>query len=209
MMMTAQKYAEYIKHVYSIIHRKKEYITKLDSATGDGDHWTNLDMGFEKLNSLADQLAQMTLEETFKKIGLTMMTVIGGSSGILYASGYFEAAKELKDIEAMDISVLADVLEAMLRGIMNRGNAKPGMKTMVDPLDAAVRELKMCVKNHVPTGEAARRASVAAKDGAEKTREMEAVRGRAYYQPNKGVGHLDPGAVTMYYQLKELFKCYL
>lgn len=49
-------------------------------------------------------------------------------------------------------------------------------------------------------------AYAAALAGAENTKNMPAIRGRAFYQADKGVGHLDPGAVTMSYQIEELMK---
>ena len=75
---------EYIKRAYELIHSRGDYITELDSATGDGDHWTNINMGFESLVQQADRLKEMELSEQFREIGRIMMTVIGGSSGIIY-----------------------------------------------------------------------------------------------------------------------------
>ena len=46
--LTTKDYVEYIKKAYEKIHANGDYITELDSATGDGDHWTNINMGFEK-----------------------------------------------------------------------------------------------------------------------------------------------------------------
>ena len=90
-------------------------------------------------------------------------------------------------------------MDAELQGIMQRGNGQPGFKTMIDPLYQAVEAMKKAL----PEGDeaAVKAMQQGAKEGMEATRDMEAVRGRACYQANKGVGHLDPGAVTMYYQL--------
>ena len=99
----------------------------------------------------------------------------------------------------LDAQGLLDVLDAQLQGIMQRGNSKPGFKTMIDPLYQAVEAMRSTIaEGEVQAVETMRQG---AKQGMEATRDMEAVRGRACYQANKGVGHLDPGAVTMYYQL--------
>lgn len=202
--LTSKDYVEYIKLAYEKIHASGDYITELDAATGDGDHWANIDSGFGKLNEIAGSLAEMTLFEEFKQIGKTMMSVIGGSSGVLYGSAYLAAAKTLKEKETMGNEELCGVLSAMLEAIMSRGNAKPGWKTMIDSLHPAVECYKACVAEGVSEEETLKKVRQAALDGAESTKGMEAVRGRATYQADKGVGHLDPGAVTMSYQIETL-----
>ena len=202
--LTSRDYVEYIKLAYQKIHASGDYITELDAATGDGDHWANIDSGFGKLNELSDSLAQMTLFEQFKQIGKTMMSVIGGSSGVLYGSAYLAAAKTLKDKETIGNEELCGVLSAMLDAIMSRGNAQPGWKTMIDSLHPAVECYKACLAEGISEEETLKKVKQAALDGAESTKGMEAVRGRATYQADKGVGHLDPGAVTMSYQIETL-----
>ena len=73
---------------------------------------------------------------------------------------------------------------------------------MIDPLYQAVEAMRQAMNNGETQAVEAMRKG--AKQGMDATRDMEAVRGRACYQANKGVGHLDPGAVTMYYQLNLL-----
>ena len=188
--LTAADYAEYIKKAYALIHENGDYVTELDLATGDGDHWSNINMGFEKLVENSEKLAGMSVSDELKEIGKIMMAVIGGSSGVLYGK------KEL-----------CDVLEAMLNAIISRGQAQEGFKTMIDSLAPAVKEYKKCLEEDTDDKTLCERVKKAAVDGAENTKNMEAVRGRATYQANKGVGHLDPGAVTMSYQISVLMDC--
>lgn len=202
--VTSRLYADYLGNVYALINSKGDFITKLDSATGDGDHWSNLNMGFSKLADIKDDLAQLTLFDAFKKIGMTMMSVIGGSSGVLYGGAYLAAAKTLEGKEVMNKEDLLTVLDAMLKDMMTRGKAEPGMKTMIDALHPAVEAFKNALENNLDDYHLLDEVCKAAENGAESTREMEAVKGRASYQANKGVGHLDPGAVTMAYQICEL-----
>lgn len=200
--LTTAAYVDYLKAVTEKIASEKEYISELDAATGDGDHWANMNTGFTKLLEIEDELRSLDFAGLFKKAAMTIMSGVGGSSGILYASAYLKAASVLAGVESMDAEILMKVLDAELQGIMQRGNGQPGFKTMIDPLYQAVEAMKKAL----PDGDAA--AVNAMREGArlgmEATRDMEAVRGRACYQANKGVGHLDPGAVTMYYQLDML-----
>lgn len=205
--MTAADYAEYIKKAYALIHENGDYVTELDLATGDGDHWSNINMGFEKLVENSEKLAGMSVSDELKEIGKIMMAVIGGSSGVLYGSAYLAAAKSVKGKEVLGKQELCDVLEAMLNAIVSRGQAQEGFKTMIDSLAPAVKEYKKCLEEDADDKTLCERVKKAAVDGAENTKNMEAVRGRAAYQANKGVGHLDPGAVTMSYQISVLMDC--
>jgi phosphoenolpyruvate---glycerone phosphotransferase subunit DhaL len=202
--ITPKEYVEYIALVTKKIEVNKDYITELDSITGDGDHWVNMNMGFQKLMENREQLASMKLSDMFKKIGMLIMTTVGGSSGVLYGSAYINAAKTIGDKTEMDVNLLCSVLEAELTAIMERGNAKPGFKTMIDTLYSAVEHFKVALGKGADSLMALQDLKKGAIDGMNSTRDMEAVRGRACYQANKGVGHLDPGAVTMCYQIEVL-----
>lgn len=202
--ITSKEYVEYIDIVTKKIEENKDYITKLDSVTGDGDHWVNINMGFQKLVENKELLLSLKLSDMFKKIGMLIMSTVGGSSGVLYGSAYISAAKTIGESEEMDIKLLCEVLEAELNAIMQRGNAKPNFKTMIDSMYPAVNALKDAIEKDMDDYDALQAMKQGAIDGMNSTKDMEAVRGRACYQANKGVGHLDPGAVTMCYQLEVL-----
>ncbi|WP_242661341.1 dihydroxyacetone kinase subunit DhaL [Alkaliphilus metalliredigens] len=195
---------EYIELVAKKIELNKDYVTELDSITGDGDHWVNMNMGFQRVLKDKESLASMKLSEMFQKVGMLIMSTVGGSSGVLYGSAYIKAAKVLGDETEMDINLLCEVLEAELNGIMERGKAKPGYKTMIDALYPAVTRFKESLEKGLDNHTALQELKQGAIDGMNSTKEMEAVKGRAYYQAQKGVGHIDPGAVTMCYQIEVL-----
>lgn len=199
--ITMVDYAAYIVKAYTKIHNDKEYITDLDLATGDGDHWANMDMGFGKIVENISTIETLSLSDGMKEIGKIMMSVIGGSSGVLYGSAYLAAAKVTKGLEVLDRNSIYEVLNAMLDAIMSRGQAKPGFKTMIDSLYPSVKVYELSLKENIDDKSLCMRVRQAAIDGANETAKMEAVRGRATYQADKGVGHLDPGAVTMSYQI--------
>lgn len=200
--ITPKEYVDYLVLAGEEIEKNGDYVTVLDAKTGDGDHWVNLNAGFQKLIAIQEELKEMELAPMMKKIGMTLMSAIGGSSGVLYGSGYLAASKALKEAEVLDIDTLYLFLQTELSAIMERGKAKPGWKTMIDSLYEAVEAYRMAKE----VGEDERCVIEAMKRGAaegrDRTREMEAVKGRASYQTNKGVGELDPGAVTMCIQLE-------
>ena len=200
--ISAQDYVNYIEITARKIYENGDYVTALDAATGDGDHWANINMGFESLVAAADEMRGMKICDVFKKIGMLMMSRIGGSSGILYGGAYMNAARVCAGRETLTQQGLCDALEAMVSDMMARGKAEPGMKTMIDALYPAVQAFKAGIAAGKGAADTLDDVRAAAADGAEATRGMRAVKGRASYQTNKGVGHLDAGAVTMCYQLE-------
>lgn len=201
-VLNSSQYVEYINQAAEKIADNKAYISELDAATGDGDHWANLNLGFENLAASGEQIRQMPMDAAFMKIGMIMMSRIGGSSGILYGGAYMAAGKAVSGKAEITSPELCRALDAMVRDMMERGGAEPGCKTMIDALYPAVEAYKEALEAGLEDAQTMEKVKKAALDGAEATRNMKAVKGRASYQKEKGVGHLDPGAVTMAYQLE-------
>lgn len=204
MRVDSRLYVEYLEKAHKLIRENETYVTDLDLATGDGDHWSNLNKGFAALMEMKSELRELPLNQLFLKIGMTLMATIGGSSGVLYGGAYMAAARTLANKEAMDAADLCQVLNVMLEDIMNRGKAQRGFKTMIDALAPAVDAFREGLEKGLDEKVLLAGVKEASIQGANATKEMQAVRGRATYQADKGVGHLDPGAVTMSYQLAAL-----
>lgn len=200
--LTSMDYILYIKETKDVLEHQKEYITDLDAATGDGDHWANLYMGFTKIMEKADVLSTLSISDTLKQIGMIMLSSIGGSSGALYGSGYIAASKAIKGAQYLDIHTLYEMFNAMLLVIMERGKTKPGQKTMVDSLCSALCFYEKGLKEELDENTILAMFVEGAKKGANDTLQMEACKGRASYRKDKGIGHLDPGAITMSLQLE-------
>lgn len=202
--INSKDYMEYLNKAAVVIRNHKDYITRLDAETGDGDHWVNMNMGFNKLLEQKELLEGMSLSDMFKKIAMTLMSTIGGSSGVLYGSAYLKASKVVIGENIITAPLLIDILTAKLEGIMERGNAKPGFKTMIDTLHRALEYMTEAFNSNASDEEILLAMKEGAAYGMNETAQMKAVKGRACYQLDKGVGKLDPGAVTMYYQLEAL-----
>ena len=194
----------YFEQTKKVIAGQREYVTELDSTTGDGDHWVNINMGFEKITALSQELETMDLAAMFKKVGMTMYSAVGGSSGALYGSGYMAASRYCTGKDYLDVHSLYEMYEAMLQEIMKRGKTEPGQKTMLDALSQALLAYKAALDAQADEKEVIKSFIEGARQGAESTRDMESVKGRASYRTDKGVGHLDPGAVTMAMQLDSM-----
>lgn len=200
-VITSNGYVDYLEMVSKKIAENKEYISELDADTGDGDHWANINMGFKNILSLSDELREQKMDRVFFRIGTIMMSKIGGSSGVLYGGAYMAAGKEIEGKKEIDSEDMCRCLRAMCIDMCKRGKSEPGYKTMIDALYPAVEMYEKCLIEGTDEKTCMERVKKASLDGAKATADMSARRGRASYRADKGVGHLDPGAVTMSYQI--------
>ncbi len=207
--LDTKDFVEYFNQTKEFIASQKDYVTELDASTGDGDHWVNVNKGFEKITEQSDQLMHLSLSDMFKKVGMTMFSAVGGSSGALYGSGYIAASKACIGLDYLDVTTFYKVYKAILDEMMKRGKTEPGQKTMIDALDSALEAYKQAVEDKLDEKKIIEKFIQGAKDGAESTKDMQAIKGRASYRNDKGVGHLDPGAVTMAMQLESIGKTIL
>ena len=83
-----------LKNIKKTIDINKDEIEKLDQAIGDGDHIFNIQRGLNEALKLETELSSLSPEEVFKKIGMKIMTTVGGSSGALFATLLMGMAKK-------------------------------------------------------------------------------------------------------------------
>ena len=145
--ITASQYMDYIKIVAKRINENGEYISSLDAITGDGDHWANINMGFQCLVENDAEIRMMPFDNALKRIGMLMMSKVGGSSGILYGGAYIAASNTVSGKLEITGEDLCSVMEAMVKDMMSRGKAEPGYKTMIDALYPAVEAFKSQIPN--------------------------------------------------------------
>lgn len=199
--MNVNKLMDMFIEIAQKIEIEKDYITELDSVLGDGDHWVNINKGYQKIISMEDKLRTLKLSEFFKTIGMNIMSTVGGSSGVLYGDSFLKASNVVADIEELNLETGYEFLKTALEAMMARGKAKPGDKTMIDPLYKTVEAYKSVLDSGMDRTELSKLLKEAAEKGMLETKDMVAQKGRATYREDKGVGFIDAGAVTMYYQL--------
>jgi phosphoenolpyruvate---glycerone phosphotransferase subunit DhaL len=177
------------------VHEHGSYLTELDSAIGDADHGANLIRGMDAVMAAVVPPPDTT-GELLKKVGMTLVTSVGGASGPLYGTFFLRAAAAAGDARALDGPALLAVLHAGLEGIVARGKAEPGDKTMYDALAPALDAFERSLGTGDDVGAAARAAADAAAEGRDATEPLLARKGRASYLGERSVGHIDPGAAS-------------
>jgi dihydroxyacetone kinase-like protein len=185
----------YIDAIKASITAHADEIAQLDQAIGDGDHLINLQRGIEALLKNSEELEQLEFSAALSKIGMTLMSTMGGASGSLFGSMFVTMGKTAKD-KTLDVKGMADIFTAGVESIKSRGKADIGEKTMLDALIPASTSLKQSVRNEVELSAALEDMKKAAIEGMESTKDMLATKGRASFLGERARGHIDAGART-------------
>jgi phosphoenolpyruvate---glycerone phosphotransferase subunit DhaL len=164
-------------------------LTELDQAIGDGDHGLNMRRGALAIQAKLPELQGQSLNDTLKVMGMTCMSVIGGSSGPVFGTLLVTLAKELPTDPGP--AELSQALQAGIAALTKLGKAEVGQKTLLDVLDPLQRELATSGPNVI------KRARQCALDAAAATATMDAIRGRASFLGDRALGHVDPGSRSM------------
>lgn len=173
-------------------------LTALDSAIGDADHGTNMARGFaavlEKLDAAGDDVPG--IQPLLKSVGMTLISKVGGASGSLYGTLFLDMGKAAPAATEVSVTDFAAIVAAGVAGVVGRGHAVVGDKTMIDALDPAVTALTDAAASGASAADAARAAAEAAAIGRDSTVPLVARKGRASYLGERSAGHLDPGAAS-------------
>jgi dihydroxyacetone kinase-like protein len=191
----------WIREFARLVEEHKDLLTELDSAIGDADHGANLHRGMSAVVKALQEQAPTSPADLFKRTGMTLVSTVGGASGPLYGTAFLRMSTTAGDAETLDGADLAKILRAALEGVVTRGKAQAGDKTMYDALAPAVQSFEEAVGAGQPLAEALAVAVRAAEQGRESTIAMVARKGRASYLGERSAGHQDPGATSVTFLL--------
>jgi len=184
-----------IQVIDKTIETNAEEVTALDQAIGDGDHVTNLQRGIKALIVQSDELAALDWVAAWQKIGMTMMTAVGGASGSLYGTLFVAMSKAARE-RPLDLHVFAEIFTSGVDAVKQRGKADAGEKTMLDVLIPVAASLRQAAADSVALPVASDNVARTAIAGMESTRDMLATKGRASFLEERSRGHIDAGAKT-------------
>ncbi|MFT2816386.1 dihydroxyacetone kinase subunit DhaL [Leifsonia sp. A12D58] len=184
---------EWIRQSAQILSEKRAELNTLDRDIGDGDHGENMDRGFQAaLLKLDNVPADATPGDVLKVVATTLISTVGGASGPLYGTAYLKASMVAGS--ELDSEGIVAVLTAARDGIVLRGKADSGDKTMVDAWTPAVDAAARAAADGVDAAGVLAAAADAAEAGAVATEPLVARKGRASYLGERAIGHRDPGA---------------
>jgi dihydroxyacetone kinase-like protein len=189
---------KWIEACAKVLSENREYLTQLDSAIGDADHGANMDRGFRAVMLKMPEIADKDIGTALKTVGMTLISTVGGAGGPLYGTFFLQAGMKSAGKMELNLEDWTEALEAAVGGVVMRGKAVLGDKTMVDALTPAVEALKESLNGNVSIGKALQASADAAKQGMIDTIPMVARKGRASYLGERSAGHQDPGATSSY-----------
>jgi phosphoenolpyruvate---glycerone phosphotransferase subunit DhaL len=188
---------EWVRRTAEVVAEHRLELSELDRQIGDGDHGENLNRGFsavvERMGALESAPAQVG--DVLKLVATTLMSTVGGAAGPLYGTAYLRAAK-VTGLDELDAAAVVAMVEAGLEGIVARGKATTGEKTMVDAWSPAAAAAQSAAAAGASPADVLDAAARAAEEGAVATDPMVATKGRASYLGERSAGHRDPGAAS-------------
>jgi phosphoenolpyruvate---glycerone phosphotransferase subunit DhaL len=172
----------------------EKYFGDLDAVVGDGDFGYSMARGFEVVLSGWDDIDRTDIATFLKKVAITITSKIGGTSGPIWGTGFLRFAATVGDKSEVDGATVVAGLRAAAEGIMARGKAELGDKTLLDALVPATDALEQALASG---GDPAQAFATKAREAAEATKELQARRGRASYTGERSIGSVDAGAIAV------------
>ena len=194
-----------IDEVHNVIIKNEKEIESLDRAIGDGDHFINLKRGCIAVQSINDELLSLTNSQIFQKIGMKILSTVGGASGPLFATFFLEIAKTIKDSED-ELYNFYEGFNQAVNAIKQRGKSDIGQKTMLDVLMPVAVIFKSNIKYNIDRQKILDAINAEAHKGVLATKDLIPTKGRAAGLGERAVGHIDPGAKSCQLMIKAVCK---
>ncbi len=189
-------FVAWISAFAAAVAANKNLLTELDAAIGDADHGANLDRGLQAVLARLPTVDRTDVGAILKTVGMTLISTVGGASGPLYGTLFLRMASALPGASNPNLSEVAAALKFGVEGVMARGKASAGDKTMIDALAPAASALEAAALRADSPAVGLAEAAAAAERGALSTVPLVARKGRASYLGERSAGHQDPGATS-------------
>ena len=197
MELNAQWAEKWMRDAAASMDENRQRLIDLDRAIGDADHGENMDRGFTSIVEKLDaDGTPATPADVFKLAAMTLMSKVGGAAGPLYGTAFLRGSTAVAGKDVLDAGDVVAFLTAARDGIVSRGKAEPGDKTMVDAFTPAVEAAETASAAGADGAETLSAAANAAEGGLAGTEPLIARKGRASYLGERSAGHLDPGAAS-------------
>jgi phosphoenolpyruvate---glycerone phosphotransferase subunit DhaL len=193
---TAEEFVDWLARFRDLVTEQQAYLTELDSAIGDADHGSNMARGMNAVLDKVGTAPPAGVDELFKAVGMTLVSSVGGASGPLYGTFFLRFGSSAGPVSELDGGGLSAALRAGFEGVLARGKAEAGDKTMVDAMAPALDAWDTALGDGSGIASAASAAFAAAEVGRDSTAPLVARKGRASYLGERSAGHLDPGATS-------------
>lgn len=183
-----------LQHLKQLFNDNRDFLVELDGRMGDGDLGLTMSKAFTTACDELTDTEESDIGKIFMKAGMLMAKAAPSTMGTLMGTGFMRGGKAVSGKSEISTADLADFFQAFVAGIIERGKAKPGEKTVIDALKPAADTLTQ-LSGEDPK-KALQKALLSAEDGLESTKDMVAQHGRIAYYKEQSKGHEDPGATA-------------
>ncbi|MGP2445462.1 MULTISPECIES: dihydroxyacetone kinase subunit DhaL [Pantoea] len=204
MSLTRAQIVSWLYRCGEVFTRESDFLTGLDREIGDADHGLNMHRGFSKVVEKLPSVEDKDIGFILKNTGMTLLSNVGGASGPLFGTFFIRAAQVTQAHQSLTLEELYQMIREGAEGVINRGKAEPGDKTMCDVWLAVVASLRQSSEQNVSLIAALDAASQQAESAAQSTITMQARKGRASYLGERSIGHQDPGATSVMFMMQML-----
>jgi dihydroxyacetone kinase-like protein len=177
-----------------LMEEHKQHLTELDAALGDGDLGLTMPRAFGAAYEEAAGSEEADVGKVLMRAGIAMARAAPSTMGTLVATGFMRGGKAVAGLDELTTGGLAAFFQAFVAGVMERGKAQPGEKTIIDSLKPAADALSAAGSADLDRSLAA--ALEAAEAGLDAARDMVAKHGRPAYYGEQSRGRQDPGATV-------------
>jgi dihydroxyacetone kinase-like protein len=202
-MVQGMNARDVILRIIKTIEEKKDWLSEIDGAIGDGDHGVNMAKGFGMVKSGIDSVPN-DFSKLLNFVGITLVTNIGGAMGPIYGTFFMRMGKAVEGKSVLEKEDILRMLSESLEGVKKRGGAEVGDKTLVDTLDAAKKSYERAINEDRDLREAIDEMIEGAKKGMESTKDFVAKKGRSSRLGERSKGTIDAGAASCYLILKSI-----
>jgi dihydroxyacetone kinase-like protein len=179
-----------------------DVLRELDAKLGDGDLGITITRGMAALIEGLDDLEGTPVSNQLGRSGMAFNRAAASTFGVLFATAMMRGGAVVKDREDVGAADIVAIARAALQGLMDRGKAKIGDKTLLDALAPAIDAFDEAQSAGKSLKEATDAAVAACQAGTTATIEMQSRVSRAGWLGERSIGHQDPGATAVLFMLQ-------
>jgi dihydroxyacetone kinase-like protein len=176
----------------------ERYFCDLDGEMGDADFGKSIGDGFRAVLAELPGIDRTDIGIFLIKVGTIFASHSGGTSGPIWGTAFLRAGLKAKGKMELTTDDLVEMGRAAVQGMMARGSAKQGDKTLLDAIIPALDKIQeLSESGNKDLKSSVMAASEVATAAIEGTRRWPARRGRQSYAGDRTIGTLDPGIVAI------------
>lgn len=204
MSLNRNQIVDWLYRCGEVFTKESDFLTGLDRAIGDADHGLNMHRGFSKVVEKLPAIADKDIGFILKNTGMVLLSNVGGASGPLFGTFFLRAAQATQAHQSLTLVELQQMIREGAEGVISRGKAEPGDKTMCDVWLPVAESLEQAITQNLSIPAALEAASQVAEKAVQSTITMQARKGRASYLGERSIGHQDPGATSVMFMVQML-----